>query len=85
MDPQLERQMISNVLDRVLLPKYPGIEEIIVNVDTQYFLTHKITIVNKKYDDIYLFDEIKKDIYNILRSLGIGLSNIEPIVFAMRS
>lgn len=27
MDPQLEKQMISNVLDRVLLPKYPGIEE----------------------------------------------------------
>lgn len=85
MDPKLKRQMISNVLDRVLLPKYPGIEEIIVNVDTKHFVTYKITIVNKKYDDIYLSDEIKKDIYNIMRSLGIGLSKIENIVFAMRS
>jgi len=85
MDPQLEKKMISNILDRVLLKKYPGIEEIIVNIDTKHFVTHKITIVNKKYDNIYLSDEIKKDIYNIMRSLGIGLSKIDNIVFAMRS
>jgi NACalpha-BTF3-like transcription factor len=85
MDPQLEKKMISNILDRVLLKKYPGIEEIIVNIDTTHFVIHKITIVNNKYDNIYLSDEIKKDIYNIMRSLGIGLSKIDNIVFAMRS
>ena len=85
MDPQLERQMISNILDRVLLKKYPGIEEIIVNVDTNHFVTYHIIIVNKKYEDIYSSDEIKKDIYNIIRSLGIGLSKIENIVFGLRT
>jgi hypothetical protein len=85
MDPQVERQMISNILDRVLLKKYPGIEEIIVNVDTKHFVTYRIIIVNKKYKDIYSSDEIKKDIYDIMRSLGIGLSKIENIVFALRT
>jgi hypothetical protein len=85
MDPQVERQMISNILDRVLLKKYPGIDEIIVNVDTNHFVTYRIIIVNKKYKDIYSSDEIKKDIYDIMRSLGIGLSKIENIVFALRT
>jgi hypothetical protein len=85
MDPQVERQMISNILDRVLLKKYPGIDEIIVNVDTKHFVTYRIIIVNKKYKDIYSSDEIKKDIYDIMRSLGIGLSKIENIVFALRT
>ena len=74
---------IENVLNLVVKPKYPLVNEIIVREDNDFDITtYMIYIMSDKYEAIKYQNEIVKDIENVCKSMGIKRREIENIKFA---
>lgn len=73
---------LTNILNRVVTPKYPGITKIMVFEDTDYdYTTYLIGIHLEKYEDIYREYEMVKDVKDTLKIIGVKSRDIENIVF----
>ena len=74
---------IENVLNLVVKPKYPLVEEIVVREDNDFdYTTYLIYIMSDKYEALNYQSEIVKDIENVCKSMGIKRREIENIKFA---
>ena len=77
---------IENVLNLVVKPKYPLVDEIVVREDNDFdYTTYLIYIISDKYEAINYQNEIVKDIENVCKSMGLKRRDIENIKFATRS
>ena len=77
---------IENVLNLVVKPKYPLVEEIVVREDNDFdYTTYLIYIISDKYEALNYQNEIVKDIENVCKSMGLKRRDIENINFATRS
>jgi hypothetical protein len=77
---------IENVLNLVVKPKYPLVEEIVVREDNDFdYTTYLIYIISDKYEALNYQNEIVKDIENVCKSMGLKRRDIENIKFATRS
>jgi hypothetical protein len=77
---------IENVLNLVVKPKYPLVEEIVVREDNDFdYTTYLIYIISDKYEALNYQNEIVKDIENVCKSMGLKRRDIENIKFASRS
>jgi hypothetical protein len=76
---------IENVLNLVVKPKYPLVEEIVVREDNDFdYTTYLIYIISDKYEALNYQNEIVKDIENVCKSMGLKRRDIENIKFATR-
>jgi hypothetical protein len=76
---------IENVLNLVVKPKYPLVEEIVVREDNDFdYTTYLIYIISDKYEALNYQNEIVKDIENVCKSMGLRRRDIENIQFASR-
>jgi hypothetical protein len=74
---------IENVLNLVVKPKYPLVEEIVVREDNDFdYTTYLIYIISDKYEALNYQNEIVKDIENVCKSMGLKRRDIENIKFA---
>jgi hypothetical protein len=77
---------IENVLNLVVKPKYPLVDEIVVREDNDFdYTTYLIYIISDKYEALNYQNEIVKDIENVCKSMGLKRRDIENIKFATRS
>lgn len=77
---------IENVLNLVVKPKYPLVDEIVVLEDNDFdYTTYLIYIISDKYEVLNYQNEIVKDIENVCKSMGLKRRDIENIKFATRS
>jgi hypothetical protein len=77
---------IENVLNLVVKPKYPSVDEIVVREDNDFdYTTYLIYIISDKYEALNYQNEIVKDIENVCKSMGLKRRDIENIKFATRS
>jgi len=77
---------IENVLNLVVKPKYPLVDEIVVREDNDFdYTTYLIYIISDKYEALSYENEIVKDIENVCKSMGLKRRDIENIKFATRS
>ena len=80
------KDAIENVLNLVLKPKYPLVDEIVVREDNDFdYTTYLIYIISDKYEALNYQNEIVKDIENVCKSMGLKRRDIENIKFASRS
>jgi hypothetical protein len=76
---------IENVLNLVVKPKYPLVDEIVVREDNDFdYTTYLIYIISDKYEALNYQNEIVKDIENVCKSMGLKRREIENIKFASR-
>ena len=76
---------IENVLNLVVKPKYPLVDEIVVREDNDFdYTTYLIYIISDKYEALNYQNEIVKDIENVCKSMGLRRRDIENIQFASR-
>ena len=76
---------IENVLNLVVKPKYPLVDEIVVREDNDFdYTTYLIYIISDKYEALNYQNEIVKDIENVCKSMGLKRRDIENIQFASR-
>jgi hypothetical protein len=76
---------IENVLNLVVKPKYPLVDEIVVREDNDFdYTTYLIYIISDKYEALNYQNEIVKDIENVCKSMGLKRRDIENIKFASR-
>jgi hypothetical protein len=76
---------IENVLNLVVKPKYPLVDEIVVREDNDFdYTTYLIYIISDKYKALNYQNEIVKDIENVCKSMGLRRRDIENIQFASR-
>jgi hypothetical protein len=76
---------IENVLNLVVKPKYPLVDEIVVREDNDFdYTTYLIYIISDKYEALNYQNEIVKDIENVCKSMGLKRRDIENIKFATR-
>ena len=74
---------IENVLNLVVKPKYPLVDEIVVREDNDFdYTTYLIYIISDKYEALNYQNEIVKDIENVCKSMGLKRRDIENITFA---
>jgi len=77
------KDAIENVLNLVVKPKYPLVDEIVVREDNDFdYTTYLIYIISDKYEALKYQNEIVKDIENVCKSMGIKRREIENIKFA---
>ena len=77
------KDAIENVLNLVVKPKYPLVDEIVVREDNDFdYTTYLIYIISDKYEALNYQNEIVKDIENVCKSMGIKRREIENIKFA---
>ena len=75
---------IENVLNLVVKPKYPLVDDIVVREDNDFdYTTYMIYIISDKYEALNY--QIVKDIENVCKSMGLKRRDIENIKFATRS
>jgi hypothetical protein len=80
------KDAIENVLNLVVKPKYPLVDEIVVLEDNDFdYTTYLIYIISDKYEVLNYQNEIVKDIENVCKSMGLKRRDIENIKFASRS
>jgi hypothetical protein len=76
---------IENVLNLVVKPKYPLVDEIVVREDNDFdYTTYLIYIISDKDEALNYQNEIVKDIENVCKSMGLKRRDIENIKFATR-
>ena len=76
---------IENVLNLVVKPKYPLVDEIVVREDNDFdYTTYLIYIISDKYEALNYQNEIVKDIENVCKSMGLKRRDIENIKFATK-
>ena len=76
---------IENVLNLVVKPKYPLVDEIVVSEDNDFdYTTYLIYIISDKYEALNYQNEIVKDIENVCKSMGLKRRDIENITFATK-
>ena len=76
---------IKNVLNLVVKPKYPLVDEIVVREDNDFdYTTYLIYIISDKYKALNYQNEIVKDIENVCKSMGLKRRDIENITFATK-
>ena len=76
---------IENVLNLVVKPKYPLVDEIVVREDNDFdYTTYLIYIISDKYEALNYQNEIVKDIENVCKSMGLKRRDIENITFATK-
>jgi hypothetical protein len=78
-------EAVQNVLNMVVTPKYPLVDEIIVREDNEFDITtYMIYIMSNKggYEALKYQNDIVKDIENVCKSMGIKRRDIENITFA---
>jgi hypothetical protein len=76
---------IKNVLNLVVKPKYPLVDEIVVREDNDFdYTTYLIYIISDKYEALNYQNEIVKDIENVCKSMGLKRRDIENITFATK-
>ena len=76
---------IENVLNLVVKPKYPLVDEIVVREDNDFdYTTYLIYITSDKYEALNYQNEIVKDIENVCKSMGLKRRDIENITFATK-
>ena len=76
---------IENVLNLVVKPKYPSVDEIVVREDNDFdYTTYLIYIISDKYEALNYRNEIVKDIENVCKSMGLKRRDIENITFATK-
>ena len=76
---------IENVLNLVVKPKYPLVDEIVVREDNDFdYTTYLIYIISDKYEALKYQNEIVKDIENVCKSMGLKRRDIENITFATK-
>ena len=76
---------IENVLNLVVKPKYPLVDEIVVRDDNDFdYTTYMIYIISDKYEALNYQNEIVKDIENVCKSMGLKRRDIENITFATK-
>jgi hypothetical protein len=79
------KDAIENVLNLVVKPKYPLVDEIVVREDNDFdYTTYLIYIISDKYEALKYQNEIVKDIENVCKSMGLRRRDIENIQFASR-
>ena len=79
------KDAIENVLNLVVKPKYPLVDEIVVREDNDFdYTTYLIYIMSDKYEALKYQNEIVKDIENVCKSMGLKRRDIENIKFATR-
>jgi hypothetical protein len=79
------KDAIENVLNMVVKPKYPLVDEIVVREDNDFdYTTYLIYIISDKYEALNYQNEIVKDIENVCKSMGLKRRDIENIKFASR-
>jgi hypothetical protein len=79
------KDAIENVLNLVVKPKYPLVDEIVVREDNDFdYTTYMIYIISDKYEALNYQNEIVKDIENVCKSMGLRRRDIENIQFASR-
>jgi hypothetical protein len=79
------KDAIENVLNLVVKPKYPLVDEIVVREDNDFdYTTYMIYIISDKYEALKYQNEIVKDIENVCKSMGLRRRDIENIQFASR-
>jgi hypothetical protein len=79
------KDAIENVLNMVVKPKYPLVDEILVREDNDFdYTTYMIYIITDKYEALNYQNEIVKDIENVCKSMGLKRRDIENIKFATR-
>jgi hypothetical protein len=79
------KDAIENVLNLVVKPKYPLVDEIVVREDNDFdYTTYLIYIISDKYEALNYQNEIVKDIENVCKSMGLKRRDIENIKFASR-
>jgi hypothetical protein len=79
------KDAIENVLNLVVKPKYPLVDEIVVREDNDFdYTTYLIYIISDKYEALNYQNEIVKDIENVCKSMGLRRRDIENIQFASR-
>jgi len=79
------KDAIENVLNLVVKPKYPLVDEIVVREDNDFdYTTYLIYIISDKYEALKYQNEIVKDIENVCKSMGLRRRDIENIKFATR-
>ena len=77
------KDAIENVLNLVVKPKYPLVDEIVVREDNDFdYTTYMIYIISDKYEALNYQNEIVKDIENVCKSMGLKRRDIENIKFA---
>jgi hypothetical protein len=82
---QYTKDAIENVLNMVVKPKYPLVDEILVREDNDFdYTTYMIYIITDKYEALNYQNEIVKDIENVCKSMGLKRRDIENIKFASR-
>ena len=78
-------EAVEKVLNMVVKPKYPLVNEIIVREDNEFDITtYMIYIMSDKYEAIKYQNEIVKDIENVCKSMGLKRRDIENITFATK-
>ena len=78
-------EAVQNVLNMVVTPKYPLVDEIVVREDNDFdYTTYLIYIISDKYKALNYQNEIVKDIENVCKSMGLRRRDIENIQFASR-
>ena len=76
---------IENVLNLVVKPKYPLVDEIVVREDNDFdYTTYLIYIISDKYEALNYQNEIVKDIENVCKSMGLKRRDIENITLATK-
>jgi hypothetical protein len=79
------KDAIENVLNLVVKPKYPLVDEIVVREDNDFdYTTYLIYIISDKYEALNYQNEIVKDIENVCKSMGLKRRDIENITFATK-
>jgi hypothetical protein len=79
------KDAIENVLNLVVKPKYPLVDEIVVREDNDFdYTTYLIYIISDKYKALNYQNEIVKDIENVCKSMGLKRRDIENITFATK-
>jgi hypothetical protein len=79
------KDAIENVLNLVVKPKYPLVDEIVVREDNDFdYTTYLIYIISDKYEALNYQNEIVKDIENVCKSMGLRRRDIENIKFATK-
>jgi hypothetical protein len=79
------KDAIENVLNLVVKPKYPLVDEIVVREDNDFdYTTYLIYIISDKYKALNYQNEIVKDIENVCKSMGLRRRDIENIQFESR-
>jgi hypothetical protein len=78
-------EAVQNVLNLVVKPKYPLVDEIVVREDNDFdYTTYLIYIISDKYEALNYQNEIVKDIENVCKSMGLKRRDIENITFATK-